>query len=195
MKYPKIFFNDYFIQFGNDSQYQVYQDKLLKDFLENPNHNLQIKVDDQKEYHWAWKEMLKFLEPIEAAGGLIKNSNNQFLMIFRLGKWDLPKGKIDNGESPEQTAIREIEEEVNIPKNLLEIKKFIGLTYHIYSQKKQFMIKTTYWYEVFCSGDNTLNLKPQLEEDIQKIGWFVKKELFQLDTYPSIKSIFEIYFQ
>ncbi len=194
MKYPKIFYNNHYIEFGNDLSFKNYKSELFKEFLEKPEYNLQFQVSDQQEYHLVWKEMLKILEPIEAAGGLIKNSINQYLMIFRLGKWDLPKGKIDSGESPEETALREIEEEVNIPKNLLEIKKFICFTYHIYPQKNQFMIKSTFWFDVFCANKN-YELKPQSEENITEVRWFEKEELLKLDTYPSIRSVLELYFQ
>ncbi|GIV43839.1 MAG: hypothetical protein KatS3mg035_0962 [Bacteroidia bacterium] len=194
MKFPKIFYNHHYIEFGNDLSFKDYQNPLLIEFLEKANHNLSIKVEDQAAYHSVWKAMLSVLNPIEAAGGIIKNSENQYLMIFRLGKWDLPKGKIDPGESPEETAIREIEEEVNIPKDLLKIEKLIGLTYHIYLQKNQYMVKSTFWYDIFCSCENQ-TIKPQLEENITEIRWFTKEELLKLDTYPSIQSILETYFQ
>ncbi len=193
MKYPKIFYNEYFIKFGNDLTCKAFNSKQLYNFLVEANHNLCILVEDQECYHRVWKEMLKLLEPIEAAGGVIYNPNNQYLMIFRRGKWDLPKGKIDKGEHPEDAALREIEEEVNIPKNLLKIIKFIDLTYHIYLQKNQYIIKTTYWYEVFCT-EQTVLLKPQLAEDITAIEWLTKEEILKKDTYPSIKAIFETYF-
>lgn len=194
MKFPKIFFNDYSIEFGKNENYKEYSTELFQNFLNHPYENIFIKVLDQEEYHNVWKKMLKFLVPIEAAGGLVYNSDYQYLMIFRLGKWDLPKGKIDEGESPDVTALREIEEEVHLPKNLLEIKKFIDFTYHIYLQKNQYMIKTTYWYEIFCK-DKHHPLKPQLEEHITEIQWFNKEELLKIDTYPALKNLLEFYFQ
>ena len=81
---------------------------------------------------------------IEAAGGIITNKNNETLMIFRRGKWDLPKGKIEQGESIESAAEREIEEETGIG-NLKLLKKLIN-TYHVYEEKGKEIFKITYWF-------------------------------------------------
>src|ERR1700751_599181 len=41
---------------------------------------------------------------IHAAGGLVQNENKKLLMMYRNGKWDLPKGKLEKGESPEEAG-------------------------------------------------------------------------------------------
>ena len=38
------------------------------------------------------------IDTIKAAGGIVRNKNNELLFIFRKGKWDLPKGKVDKNE-------------------------------------------------------------------------------------------------
>lgn len=67
-----------------------------------------------KPLHMYWKEWASQYKNIEAAGGLVLRSDGHFLGIFRLGKWDLPKGKAEKGESMETTALREVEEECGI---------------------------------------------------------------------------------
>lgn len=193
MKYPKIFYFENYIEFGSDANFQNFQSDLFDQFLEGKHRQISFKVSDQQEYHEVWKQMLKKLEPIEAAGGIVKNLNNQYLMIYRLGKWDFPKGKVEKGENPEITALREIEEEVHIPMTLLSIDKFIDFTYHIYPHNHQFMIKTTYWYEVNCNCENVI-LQPQKEEDIIDAQWFTKEQILEANTYISIKNLLNEFF-
>jgi len=194
MKYPKIFYNNFYITFGKETTFLEYEPEVFLNFLKEPKSNLLLKVEDQQSYHWVWKEMLKILVPIEAAGGLIQNLNGEYLMIYRNNRWDLPKGKMDAGESPEEAALREIEEEVHLKRKHLNLNKFIGLTYHIYPLNGEYMIKSTYWYEVICTTKD-YNLKPQIEENITDIQWFKKEELLKINTFASIKSVIELYFQ
>jgi 8-oxo-dGTP pyrophosphatase MutT (NUDIX family) len=124
---------------------------------------------------------------IEAAGGIITNKKNETLMIFRRGKWDLPKGKIEPGESIETAAEREIEEETGVG-NLKLLKKFNN-TYHVYEEKGKEIFKITYWFH-FSIEDNPI-LTPQLEEGITEIKWFSENDLSipLSNTYESIKNL------
>src|SRR5215469_11706824 len=84
-------------------------------------------------YEWLIQKFLKeIMKKIIAAGGLVFNDKNELLMIFRRGKWDLPKGKLDEGESIEACAVREVQEETGLN---VELQSFIGLTYHEYFDK------------------------------------------------------------
>ncbi len=47
----------------------------------------------------------KNFKVIEAAGGIVQNEKKDILFIYRLGKWDLPKGKIEKGEKEEACAV------------------------------------------------------------------------------------------
>lgn len=121
---------------------------------------------------------------IEAAGGLIEQ-NNKYLFIYRLNKWDLPKGKIDKGENPRQAAIRECEEECAVTG--LTIIKELSSSYHIYPYKGRYALKTTYWY--LMQSNYKGPLIPQTEENIEKVEWLDKKNIDQnviSNTYPSI---------
>src|ERR1700752_2983587 len=118
------------------------------------------------------RSFLKSFKQIEAAGGFITNKDGA-LFIYRSNKWDLPKGKIDKGETHQKAAIRECEEECGI-KNLV-IKKQLRETYHIYKLKGKYTIKKTYWY--LMSAPPGQKLKPQKEEGITRIKWYKKNEV------------------
>ena len=129
---------------------------------------------------------------IEAAGGLVFNSNNHLLLIERLGVWDLPKGKIDTGETPEVSALREVEEECGV--NGLSIEYLVCKSYHTYFFKDKHVLKRTYWFKM----NSTFNglLVPQIEENITKVEWkhFTKNNIANLNTYESIRDVLKNYF-
>jgi 8-oxo-dGTP pyrophosphatase MutT (NUDIX family) len=128
--------------------------------------------------------------PIAAAGGLVWNPQGAMLWIFRLGKWDLPKGKLEATESPESCAVREVSEECGLPEADLHIAQPLPATYHTYYFKNQHVLKTTYWYEMLYVGKATL--KPQIEEDIQDVRWLSKAEILELavpNTYHNILNL------
>lgn len=119
---------------------------------------------------------------IEAAGGIVK-ADDRFLFIYRLGKWDLPKGKIDDGETAESAAVREVEEECSVTG--IRLGDLVHTSYHVYEFKKQSVLKPTYWYSM---ESDACDLVPQLEEDIEHAEWLSIEELPKVlnNTYPSI---------
>jgi 8-oxo-dGTP pyrophosphatase MutT (NUDIX family) len=123
---------------------------------------------------------------VTAAGGLVKNSKGELLFIFRNGKWDLPKGKIESGENPKEAALREVVEECGIS-NISVIKE-LQTTYHTYRQDNQRLLKKTHWFEML--SDST-DLKPQASEGITEAKWIPKNELSQVlqNTYRSIQEV------
>ena len=133
----------------------------------------------------------KAFKYIYAAGGLIEKGDT-FLFIFRLKRWDLPKGKIDSGETPEIAALREVEEECAV--NGLSIEYLACKSYHTYFFKDKYILKRTFWYKM----NTTFNglLVPQEEENITKVEWqhFTKKNITNLNTYESIKDVLNNYF-
>ena len=106
---------------------------------------------------------------IIAAGGLVLNDNGELLMIFRRGKWDLPKGKLDEGETIEACAVREVIEETGLAN--VEHGELIGITYHEYFDPylKEDVVKESHWYAMRARGEQSLT--PQTEEDITEIKW------------------------
>lgn len=138
------------------------------------------------------KAFFKHFTAIEAAGGIVQNEKKQLLFIYRLGKWDLPKGKMEKGEKTDECALREVEEETGLTK--LKLKNKIGETYHTYNAFGKHFIKTTYWYFITCSSKQVLT--PQTEEDITKIKWISTKDIEEpmSNTYASIKDILTTFF-
>lgn len=135
------------------------------------------------------------MKKIIAAGGLVFNDRNELLMIFRRGKWDLPKGKLDEGESIEACAVREVEEETGVKD--LEPQYFLGLTLHEYfdTYLHKNVVKETHWFVMNALKEN--ELIPQSEEDIEKIEWVEPAALdhYLANTYKNIAEIIGIYYQ
>ncbi|RLD52398.1 MAG: NUDIX hydrolase [Bacteroidetes bacterium] len=137
-----------------------------------------------------FNDIKSYFNYIEAAGGLVKNKNNELLVIHRFDIPDLPKGKIEKNEKPEDTAIREVEEECGITG--LKITGKAEPSYHIYTIKNKKVLKKTHWFYMNYAGDETL--KPQTEEDITKVEWCDVQKLteFQKQTYKSLKGYFKL---
>ena len=127
---------------------------------------------------------------IDAAGGLVFNKKGEVLVMVRNGIWDLPKGKIENSESLEKAAVREVKEECGIKK--LEIKKKLLTTYHTYIQNDERVLKATHWYEMNC-GDPQ-NIEPQEEEGISHLQWMNKEELEKIfeHTYANLHDLLQM---
>ncbi len=104
---------------------------------------------------------------VQAAGGLVRNKKGKMLFIFRKNKWDLPKGKVDKGETLENGAMREVEEETGVKK--LKLISFAGMTYHVFRRNNQYRLKETYWFHM--TTNFTGKLKPEAQEDITKAEW------------------------
>lgn len=128
---------------------------------------------------------------IIAGGGIVTNEMGDLLMIFRRGKWDLPKGKLDQGETIEDCAIREVREETGVKK--LKLGKLLLVTQHEYFDKwaKTDVIKETHWFRMFAAGAPVL--VPQTEEDITAIEWTKLTEVaIRLnESYKTIKAVLE----
>jgi 8-oxo-dGTP pyrophosphatase MutT (NUDIX family) len=130
---------------------------------------------------------------IIAAGGLVTNPQGQILWIFRRGFWDLPKGKLDEGETIQTCAVREVEEETGIKNiRLHELLKFTNHTYFD-THLNQEVVKRTYWFHMTIPTEQ--KGIPQATEDIEKIEWHslaTAKHCLE-QTYPSIIEVIEAY--
>jgi 8-oxo-dGTP pyrophosphatase MutT (NUDIX family) len=135
------------------------------------------------------KALFKKFIVIQAAGGLITNDNDHILMIFRRSKWDLPKGKLDKGETLEDCAVREVKEETGL-KNVVLISP-LTITWHTYHEGSKFILKESHWYRMKAGGDQ--ELVPQTEEDIHEIKWVKKADLevYRKNSYPSVADVLE----
>jgi 8-oxo-dGTP pyrophosphatase MutT (NUDIX family) len=195
----KVFFNDSFLVI-TDKHYQPLKhlhtfqlqsfNQIEKWILEAENSVNPVQLICLTENpHDVWLKLQSLFRIIEAAGGLVKNDDKKYLFIFRRGKWDLPKGKIESGEIPSDAAIREVMEETGL--KLITIKKYITSTYHIYRLKGKLVLKRTYWYLMNSHGADTLI--PQIEEDIEKAIWLNPAEIepLMLNMFGSVKDLVE----
>ncbi len=136
------------------------------------------------------KFLRKRFKVVKAAGGLVRKKE-KFLMIYRLKKWDLPKGKKEKNERYRETAVREVEEECNIS---VKLGVKICTTWHTYTMNKRAMLKKTKWYLMESTDDS--KMKPAFEEDIEEVRWMSPKEVYHAleHSYKSISYVFERYY-
>jgi 8-oxo-dGTP pyrophosphatase MutT (NUDIX family) len=125
--------------------------------------------------------------PLDAAGGVAFNEKGDILMIYRRGKWDLPKGKLDQGENIEECALREVSEETGL--HTLSLAGKICDTYHIYEQGGERLLKRTAWYRM--KGSLADKLKPQKEENILEARWVSPKDVgpLALKSYEAVRQV------
>ncbi len=126
---------------------------------------------------------------IIAAGGLVKNEKNKFLMIYKNNYWDLPKGKLDGQEIDKDTAFREVKEETNV--SGLKIISDSFSTYHLYKMDSIIYLKETRWFLMETSSQS--QLIPQIKEGIINVSWLSLKEIKKIKTYNSIHSVFDFF--
>ena len=142
------------------------------------------------------KEVIKYLKKkfkvIKAAGGIVQNNENKILFIYRLGKWDLPKGKKDKGEKIKDCAVREVEEETNTK---VKIIKKNCTTWHTYTRYKKFILKKTVWYKMKCIDDS--KMKGQKKEKIEKVRWMENKIINEIliNSYKSLSYVVKKYYK
>lgn len=136
------------------------------------------------------KAFYKKFTLVMAAGGLIQNEKKDILLIFRRGKWDLPKGKLDKGENLEDCAIREVEEETGLSK--VKLINPLTITYHTYHEGARFILKESHWFTMKVNGDQ--QLVPQTEEDILEIKWVKPAALgpYLENAFPSVIDVLHL---
>lgn len=142
----------------------------------------------------TWSNFCNAFNILEAAGGIVKNNQDNLLMIYRLGKWDLPKGKIEKGETPQRAAAREVCEETGVC-DIKIINPEPYQMYHTYTYKGKPILKRTFWYNMYCN--NFSRFKIQTEEDITDAKWMSRREVdFALsNSYNSIRDLLETAFK
>ncbi len=190
----KVFINDSSIRFGTvaGSSEKILPDSFLREPVkgvetiaaeDNAISYVYVSAEPQK----SWTYFLEYFTLVEAAGGVVLNENGHILLIYRLGKWDLPKGKIETGESHVEGALREVVEECGIASP--SIVKPLPTTYHYYALHNQHIVKPTYWYLMEVEG--VPQLTPQAEEDITEVLWANEKQLenAKQNTYASIRGL------
>ena len=164
--------------------------KSLRNYLDllDKNKNLRAVVLYHPDLEMLWADFQDMFKVLEAAGGYVQNVQNELLVFYRRGSWDMPKGKIDPGESPEQAAIREVQEETGLVN--VSLGDFLAHTYHTYEEKGKRILKKTWWYRM-QTADTVL--VPQTEEDIEEIHWVAPKTWLEsgVVVYPNIREVIE----
>lgn len=178
------------LKFNNENN-QFYEPEDILKFVNYFETNIKIKnfYFYTNNVESAWLNFKKNYKFIEAAGGIVKNKNGEILTIYRLKKWDLPKGKIEKSETPEQAAIREISEECGIKGHKIISKNCD--TYHTYTLNDTKILKKTYWFNLIIEG--VPKLIPQTIENIEKAVWLKPEEFKKKlnESYPSIRQVFD----
>ncbi|GAB3538912.1 NUDIX domain-containing protein [Pontibacter brevis] len=150
--------------------------------------SLTLVTDKKKKLIAHLKDQFKI---VKAAGGLVLKEG-KILMIYRLGVWDLPKGKLNKKENVQEGALREVEEECNIQ---VEVVDKLPKTWHSYAFKGKKILKKTSWYVMSCTDDSLM--KPQAEEFIEEVRWMSPEEVEEVlpKAYTSIAFIVRHYLQ
>lgn len=202
MTYIKIYFNDkpLFLcdeQNAEIKSYAHHDDAVFIDDFSNPAVNSIIHEMRQEKVHAGifvhkpleelrkaiWKKFIL----IQAGGGLVQNEKGEVLFIFRREKWDLPKGKLDKGETLEQCAVREVGEETGLKG--IQLEKPLLVTWHTYDEAGKHFLKETHWFMMRTRSDQPM--LPQQEEQITELRWIGKDGLAAAlsNTFPSIVDV------
>ena len=162
--------------------------KALRNYLDllDKNKNIRAVVLYHPDLEMLWADFQDLYKVLEAAGGYVQNAQHELLVFYRRGSWDMPKGKIDPGESPEQAAIREVQEETGLVN--VSLGDFLAHTYHTYEEKGKRILKKTWWYKMSTTDADVV---PQTEEDIERIDWVNPQEWLASKPvmYGSIKDV------
>jgi 8-oxo-dGTP pyrophosphatase MutT (NUDIX family) len=203
--YIKIYFNDkpLFLCDTIDDMLQpfihhddtIFIDELNTHTVKTMIHEMQLeKVHTGVFYHPDLEELKKAFYKkftiVIAAGGLVENEKSDILLIFRRGKWDLPKGKLDIGEKLEECAVREVEEETGLRN--VKLTTPLTITYHTYYEGARFILKESHWFKMNVFGKQ--DLIPQAEEDIHDIRWVNPVELneYMKNSFPSVIDVLKL---
>ena len=162
---------------------------FLRELMDNHYEDVSFRI--LPDYYNQTKSLVKReFKIIDAAGGVVVNEKNKKLLIYRLKKWDLPKGKVDKGENFKMTAVREVEEETGVK---VRVRKNITTTWHTYTIKDRPILKRNKWYAMDCLDDS--GMKPQKGENIEKVVWMNDEEVSTLmkKTYRSLRYVLKVF--
>lgn len=149
-----------------ETNFNYFNKVNLKDLLKDLDEKIFQIILYHPDLDLMWQTFKNNFDVIEAAGGVIKNKKNEILFIFRNGKWDLPKGKIEGNENTKAAALREVREECGIEN--VTLHNFILSTYHIYPEKGNEILKISHWYAMTSNENRFI---PQIEEGITEVVW------------------------
>lgn len=174
---------------GNYKQVDVQEFDFLKFYKVVKDAPATVNVILTKDPKQFFQSMRKPFVFIKAAGGVVRNDENQFLFIFRNGKWDLPKGKLDIGEKTKIAAVREVEEECGI--KVSQLGDRLCKTWHVYEERGNIIFKRTTWFTMKADRQELI---PQLEEGITEARWLASGDFdyIKQNTFPLIKDVISL---
>ncbi len=193
---PAVFFDQQKILFTNRlpeeqaANYRITHGRVdwesFMDFIRSGTKAMACISDDPAA---LFSEFSAMFRQIEAAGGLVADPTDHWLFIYRRDRWDLPKGMVDPGESPEEAALREVKEECGIGE--LRIIDQLAPTYHVYplEGEREWAFKKTHWY--FLRTRVCCQAEPQTSEGITRAEWKdpeLLEDVFS-NTYGNIKEM------
>ncbi|MBO5875422.1 MAG: NUDIX hydrolase [Alistipes sp.] len=192
--YPTVYFLDKSTTFIDHTADTSSFDKVIEasegisrakviQILENHN-NIAIISENIDQCFASFAEEFKF---VVAAGGVVLDNDGKTLMISRRGRWDLPKGHWEPGESIEECALREVAEETGVVAS--QILKPICNTFHTYNVYGVWELKCTHWFLMRGSSGETA---PQQEEGIVAAEWLAPEKVCEVlrESYPTIRKVF-----
>ncbi|MFN8286255.1 MAG: NUDIX domain-containing protein [Chitinophagales bacterium] len=200
----KIYYNDSVLLIKSDHSQSnenfakvLTEEAEVQNFINNPQElfdpqatgNILLIVPTPEK---ALETILSSADKIMAGGGIVFNETDDILLIFRRGKWDLPKGKIEKGEKVIDGARREVEEETGVKVKMVVESPIV--THHAYVLKGKKAIKETEWFIMKAQPGQT-NLKPQAEEDIEQVLWVKKADLhnYKAGSYHLVWDLLSVY--
>ncbi len=180
----------HFIPLSQSKEADYVIPKMTQKDMDEVLEDISTSKKTKSDYYVATKkpdEVNKKLNVVLACGGIVTDEEEQVLLIYRNGKWDLPKGKKEKGETKKQNASREVEEETGVKD--LKVGPKIGSTYHWYHRNK-WTLKQSTWYRMKTYNQDTV---PQAEEGIKKAIWADRKKVKKCmkNMYPNIKMLLE----
>lgn len=195
----KIFYNDRILAFHEDASSDIQSAKILH-FDDNTESAIKLFLNSSADYNLvilgasddaALCLLKKVFTVIEAGGGRVTDKQGRMLFIFRSGRWDLPKGWLEAGETLAQCAVREVSEECGLSVADIVNEGKLITTYHIYPFKDGFALKVTHWFRMRYVGSGTT--KPQTEEGISEVRWIAQSEMGEVleNTYGNIRMVVE----
>ena len=202
----KVFLNDRLIQIGKTGKITINKpcvsfdvtagkEEVLSWFCSFKKSHLQEVLLVHPQPEKFFRIFQSAFKNIPAAGGVVVSAN-RLLFIFRRGKWDLPKGKIEAGENPEDAAVREVAEECGITGH--QVVKKLPSTFHIYlsphmANQEKWVFKQTFWFEMVYGGIREGH--PQTEEEITQIKWIPVHQLHEpySNTFENLRQIIDLY--
>ena len=124
---------------------------------------------------------------VKAAGGIVEAPDGELLAIFREGRWDLPKGMVEHGETLAEAALREVAEETGIRN--ASLNHLITKTYHIYDKYGGWHLKQTSWFAMNSPDKDTTI--PQREEGITQAIWLPREECLNrlIHSFASLRLV------